>query len=572
MSAGTASTDPRTYGAFYTPENVAEALTRWAVRDASDTVFDPSYGGCAFFSAALRVLGERECATPERQIFGVDRDPAARSYIEPLVSGGALPGQFIDRDFFEVNPAAFEDAPFSAAVGNPPFIRYHRIEPESKSEAVARLAESGWSVSGRASYWAYFLLYATRFVKPGGRLAMLLPGAFLHTEYAGAVRDQLARAFETVYLFPIRERLFEETQEEVVAVCAEGAHRPGPSPQIRVGDVEGALGLACALESPDDHSRPFVPRRDGGGWLRALVEPEAVEAYDRIVAGGDVIRLGEVALPQIGVVTGNNGFFLLTEEERRERELPRDAFQHVIRRLAHVPGLYATDDDIRGMVEDGRRALLLAPSNGSVDDALQAYLDEGEAAGVPKAQKCRTRSPWYLPKHTEAPPAFVHCMTASWPRIVVNESAATCTNNVVRLSWRPAPTLSAQRGNDPLTWAALALGALSSLSQLSAELVGRSYGGGILKVEPTELRRLALPVLPRRVVEETAPEVDRHLRSGNPARATAVVDAAVLASLPEVSERDLALVRAARNALFLRRRQHREDADRIVEAYSATAV
>lgn len=565
------ATDPRTYGAFYTPENVAEALTRWAVRDASDTVFDPSYGGCAFFSAALRVLGERKCATPERQIFGVDRDPAARSYIEPLVNEGALPSQFIDRDFFRVAPADFEHGPFSAAVGNPPFIRYHRIDPGSKSEAIARLAESGWSVSGRASYWAYFLLYAVRYIKPGGRLAMLLPGAFLHTEYAGAVRDQLARAFETVYLFPIRERLFQETQEEVVAVCAEGAHCPSHVPQIRVGAVEGAQGLARALERPDDHSRPFVPRRDGGGWLRALVEPEAIEAYDRIVTGAGVIRLGDVAVPQIGVVTGNNGFFILSEEERRERQLPRDAFQSVVRRLAHLPGLRATDDDIRELVKDGRRTLLLAPSADSIDSALQAYLDEGEAAGVAKAQKCRTRSPWYVPKHAEAPPAFVQCMTASWPRIVVNDSAATCTNNVIRLSWRPSPELSIQRDDDPLTWTTLALGALSSLSQLSAELVGRSYGGGILKVEPTELKRLALPVLPSRVVNMIAPVVDRHLRSGNPASATAVVDAAMLKVMTDVLERDLNLIRIARNALLLRRRQHRDDANRIVEKYSSNA-
>ena len=569
MSAEAA--DPRTYGAFYTPEDVAEALTRWAVQDASDTVFDPSYGGCAFFSAALRVLRDRGCPSPERQIFGVDRDPTARSYVEPLVSDGALPSQFIDRDFFRVAPAEFEDGPFSASVGNPPFIRYHRIDPESKAEAVARLAESGWSISGRASYWAYFLLYAVRYVKPGGRLAMLLPGAFLHTEYAGAVRDQLARAFKTVYLFPIRDRLFEETQEEVVAVCAEGAHRPGPSPEIRVGDVEGALELARALRSPEDHSRPFVPRRDGGGWLRALVEPESIGAYDRIAGGDGVIRLGEVAVPQIGVVTGNNGFFLLSEEERTSRQLPRDAFRPVIRRLAHVPGLYATENDVRELVKGGRRALLLSPSAESVDKALKAYLDEGEAAGVPKAQKCRTRTPWYVPKHTETPPAFVHCMTASWPRIVVNESVATCTNNVVRLSWRSDPELPTRNDDEPLTWAALALGALSSLSQLSAELVGRSYGGGILKVEPTELKRLAVPLLPGRMVEKVASEVDDLLRKGCPARATAVVDKAVLSTTADFSEQDLALVREARNALFLRRRQHREDAGRIVEAYSATA-
>ena len=40
---------------------------------------------------------------------------------------------------------------------------------------------------------------------------------------------------------------------------------------------------------------------------------------------------------------------------------------------------------------------------------------------------------------------------------------------------------------------AIAVGVFSTLNGLSAELVGRSHGGGVLKPEPGEMAQLPLP-------------------------------------------------------------------------------
>ena len=560
----------RKYGSFYTPSPVAEALTRWAVRSCNDTVFDPSYGGCAFFEAALTVLDELECRDPARMIFGADLDPAARNHTEELLRRGAEPSQFADGDFFELNPDSFPEAPFSAVVGNPPFIRYHRIPPASKARAIGKLAEKDWAISGRASYWAYFLLYAVRFVRPGGRLAMLLPSAFLHTDYAEEVRRLLSISFQTVYLLPIRERLFEHTQEEVVAVCAEGAHQVDGEPVVRVGDVEKAEDLPSVLAALQHTTRVFRPRHDAGGWLRALVDPEAIAVYDRIAGSERVVRLRDVATPRIGVVTGNNRYFVLSDTERRDRDLPIGAFKRVVRKLAHLPGLEGTDEEVEKRIEDGDRMLLFDPGLEHQNEPVIAYIREGEADDVHLAQKCQARDPWYRPVHTEVPPAFIHCMTASWPRIVVNRSEATCTNNIVRLDWASADGVD--DGDQPHeAWYPLALGILSSVSQLSAEVAGRSYGGGILKVEPSEMSRLVIPLLPLDTAKDLSRPVDTYLRDGKPELATAAVDEALGVLYPEFGSDSIRLVRSARDTLFLRRRQHREDARRIIEAYSRPA-
>jgi adenine-specific DNA-methyltransferase len=559
----------RRYGSFYTPPPVAEALTRWAVRSGDDTVFDPSYGGCAFFEAALKVLDGLNCESSACHIYGVDLDEHAKGFLTPLLERGAAPDQFIESDFFDVAPDAFAVAPFSAVVGNPPFIRYHRIPPESKERAVAALARDGWAISGRSSFWAYFLLYAIRFLKPGGRLAMILPGAFLQTDYAEEVRTLLTGAFRTVYLFPIQERLFEDTDEEAVAVCAEGAHDPGPAPVIRVGEVANAQGLACALAAPLHHTRPFEPKQNAGGWLRALLPPDAAALYDNVAGSDGVVRLRDVVVPRIGVVTGNNQYFILNEVGREREGLPREMLRPVVRKLAHLPGLIATAEDVSARIARGDRALLFVPpGNGPLPKPVRAYIERGEAEKVHDAYKCRIREPWYVVPHTETPPAFIHCMTAAWPRIVVNQSGATCTNNIVRLDWRPSlPLTGSEQYTGPQAWYPLALGILSTLSQLSAELVGRSYGGGILKVEPGEMARLAIPLLPHNVAVEIAPRADALLRAGRPQQASTLVDDALASMNVLFAGRNLQALRQARNALFMRRRQHRRDASRIVASY-----
>ncbi|MGH9280111.1 MAG: class I SAM-dependent methyltransferase, partial [Acidimicrobiales bacterium] len=69
------------------------------------------------------------------------------------------------------------------------------------------------------------------------------------------------------------------------------------------------------------------------------------------------------------------------------------------------------------------------------------------------------------------------------PRLVVNAAGAVCTDTIHRVRVRPGVDAAelAASFDHPLTWA-------------FAEVLGRSYGGGVLELEPTEAE--ALPVVP----------------------------------------------------------------------------
>lgn len=543
---------------FYTPPEVARLLTDWAIQDARSLALDPSYGGCAFLNAAYETLKYLGSRTAEKQIFGIDVDPAAPGYLTDLFNAGAQPRQFINNDFFSLELGEFGTRQFDAVIGNPPYIRYHDIPEELRTRATARLAKFGISISGRSSYWAYFLLYSMQLLRRGGRLAMVLPGALIHTDYSVQVRELLVHQFKKVTIHLLQERIFDGTQEESVIVCAEGAGQANTGVYVRHSTT--VRNLASALRNQAGGATPIGDGDCDGGWLRALLDRDTSCVYEEVANKQEVIRLGDWADTRIGVVTGNNDYFILSQEERTRRALNENFFMPVIKRASYVNGISATNRGLRQIERSGKDYLLLTPpaEPRRMPTTLRKYIEEGENARVHLAFKCKSREPWYIVPHTYVPEAFITCMSASWPRIIVNRSGYTCTNNIIRLS-----LVDNRRKVD---WLRLALGTLSSFSQLSAELVGRSYGGGVLKLEPAELKRLRVPLVPSTITKVLAKRVNFLLRQGKHAEATSAVDDALVEAGCGLSVEKIALVRTARDKLFMRRRQHRKDARVILDS------
>jgi len=556
LSPSSTVENKKKFASFYTPRPVAQALADWAIIDADTTVLDPSFGGCAFLYAALETLGRKGNPAPGKQIYGVDIDPDAEFYLGPLFQAGATPKQFITEDFFNIAPNHFGHELFGAVIGNPPYIRYHDIPDDAQKQAIARLESFNIKISGRASYWAFFLLYSMQFLRSGGHLAMVLPGALLHTDYSAQVRELLTKHFEQVTVYLLQERIFKGTDEESVLIFAAGARKPHRI--LRIGTVKKVEDLAQAIEKMQTSTRTPDNVHGDGGWLRALIEKETLALYDQLVENQNVIRMGEWVTTRIGVVTGNNEFFILSKEEQERRGIPDNYLKPVIRRASHLKGLWVGDENLQHIATNGNKCLLLALNQvkSKLPKQLQEYIQYGEEIGVSKAQKCRVRRLWYVVPHIFTSPAFMPCMVAAWPRLVVNQSQYTCTNNILRLFWKE------ERAEED--WIRLALGTLSTLSQLSAELVGRSYGGGVLKLEPKELARLAVPLVPVKASGELARKVDSLLRKNKVSEATDALDSALLDSNIGLNAAKVEQLRQARNQLFLRRRQHRRDAQGVL--------
>lgn len=507
-------------GRYYTPEAVARPLVAWALDGSMGRVLDPSFGGCAFLNGAFRELTARSAPRPQRLVWGVDTDPAARRHLQPLLEAGASPAQFLTQDFFSVMPEDLGGR-FDALVGNPPYVRHHDLSTERRAVALAAAEACNVPLSGMSNYWAYFAAHALRFLSPGGRLAFVLPGSFFHADYAKCLHESLRNSFESVVAIAVGERIFGEAEETTAVLLASGFG--GSCDALRIGWAPSANALTGICEDPKRHTQPVARDQKDGGWLRPLLGGTTIELYDGLQVSEHTARLGEHARIHIGTVTGANGFFTLSPREQRRHRISRRWLRPIVTSSRYLAGIVYTETDQGELAEAGRKCFLLHTSgkDGS-PRGLEQYLKQGEDAGVSTRFKCRQREKWHQIPDVEPPDAFLQYMCGGHPRIVLNEARASCTNSLHRITWRAESS-----GIDP-RWFALAM--LTSLTRLSAELIGRKYGGGLLKLEPGDARRLLLPVLPKDEKCAAFEEADHLLRDGDEEGARSLADSALLAA------------------------------------------
>jgi adenine-specific DNA-methyltransferase len=546
---GSGEHSPKILGAYYTDSQVAEFLVWWAIRSASDTVLDPAFGGGVFLRAACRRLREAG-GNPGSQVFGIELDPAVHQCIsEKLHEDGVAPANLLASDFFAAGPERVN--PVDAIVGNPPFIRYQRFSGDVRRRALARAAEQGLKLSELSSSWLPFLVHSIRFLRPGGRIAMVIPFEIGHASYALPFLKHLDRTFESVTFLTFRKKLFPALSQDTLLLLAEGKESRAHG-QFYVRDLADAGALAeieTAGRRPIAGLRRLDRERVSSGRQRLveyLLPRNARELYRELCNTSSTATLGNFADVGIGYVTGANDFFHLDPEFADARGIPAECLRPCVCRGRALAGLRFSRADWTCAVKRGDAGYLLNLQNGSaVSPAVARYLAEGETRGVHKTFKCRTRSPWYRVPHVYMPDAFLTYMSGDMPHLVANAAGAVAPN-----------TLHVLRLHQPgMTGVMLAALWQTSLTRLSVEIEGHAMGGGMLKLEPTEAERVLMPGFPKKNnLEDMAVEMDRIARSGDVMACQEYADRQLLRRYLGLSTADFRLLRDS--ALLLRQRRN----------------
>ncbi|MDH6193874.1 hypothetical protein M2272_000495 [Mycobacterium frederiksbergense] len=521
-------------GAFFTPAQITDYLAQWAVRSAEERILEPSAGDAAFLVAATRRLQELGVELPELDGVEIHRSSAATARRRVSEAGGRA--RIRTADFFGIEPRA----EYTAVIGNPPYIRYQEFRGAARALSRRAALKAGVTLSGLASSWAAFTVHAALFLRPGGRLALVLPAELLSVNYAAAVRKFLFDRFASVELVMFDEQVFPEAEADVVLLLADG-FGGGPCGHAVIHRARNADSLTSELAQ-----RRWSPRDPADKWVSGLIGSGPVDALHGLHAEGHFTPLEGWGDTTLGMVTGNNGYFALSPERVRELGLRRtDLLPLSPPGSAHLRGLGLSAEQLARLGEDGRSIHLFRPA-GTPSAAAQRYIDAGHAAGVHLAYKCRVRQPWYLVPLVNPADLLLTCMNADTPRLVTNRAKAHHLNSVHGVYLRD--------GMRTLGRDLLGLAALNSVTVLHAEIVGRSYGGGILKIEPREADRWLVPA--PGLVEARAGQLRAiRRRVASLLERGALLDAIDLVddALGLVSQIALEPVRAARHSLATRR-------------------
>ncbi len=542
--------DRKQRGAFFTPPAIAEFLASWAIAGRPHArVLDPTCGEGVFLRAAGRVLQSLAGTQADlsSQIYGIDLHKDSLVETRRMLQGEGLDAHVIGRDFFAVPPPVdlfSQLPPFDAVVGNPPFIRYQRHVGEARRLSALAALRQGVTLSGLASSWAAVLVHAGAFLAPDGRLAVVLPAELLTVGYAEPVRRWLRDRFASVQLILFERLQFEDALEDVVLLLARGTGGCDAFSLNHVSNAEDLVHYQQFDSSP-------VALAERGKWTDLLLTAGERQAFRRVVER-HLVPLGDYGSPELGTVTGANDFFTLNEQTRQEYEL--DQGRHVSPisppGTKHLRGLSFTRSDWEHLRDVGAAVWILCPERDDGAPGLQRYLARGERLGVNTAYKCRVRTPWWRPPVVAPPDLFFTYMSHYFPRLIANQAKVSFVNSMhgVRLH-KQAPAIASD---------ALPLLSMNSATMLGAEVMGRSYGGGILKMEPREAAALPVPSPDQlaqawRAIRPERARLERLLQDREWQHVVALVDEVLLVRTLGVENEEVAALSGAAARLRSRR-------------------
>ncbi len=454
----------KTFGQFFTPENVARTLVQWALTEDNHRLLDPSCGDGEFLACHAHAVGVE--VDPKHASAARLRAPSA------LVHGGA--------DFFEWAEHTHER--FEAVVGNPPFIRYQGFAGASRERALLVARRIGAQLPQLTSSWAPFVAAAASLLKTGGRLSFVVPAEIGHASYASPLLVALCKAFERVHVVAIKKKLFPQLSEDAWILHCEG--RGGLANGVDLSIVDAFA--PSEAPPPIDRHIPLAALGSKRGRLRRwLLPPNVLAAYEAVGELPGILRLGEAAYIGIGYVTGANDFFHLRPSEVRALGIPKRFLKPAVRKGESLPPAKAlTTKHVAKWISSDEAVFLLHLSPDAVKErSVRKYLASPEAEEAQTAYKCRVREPWYIVPNVVVPSGFLTYMSGSRVALIQNGAECVGTNSVHVVSMNPGYSFrSIQHGWD------------TPLARLSCELEGHPLGGGMLKVEPREAQSIIVPV------------------------------------------------------------------------------
>lgn len=467
-------------GGFYTPAPLVDVcLNRVAtLNEGQDnlTVLEPSVGDGAF----LRHLIRHRLSTSTKSFTGIETVEAEAQKCRE--TGRLAPFDTSIRCTNALEWAAKTNEMVDVVVGNPPFIRYQFVS-KPDLQAVEQVGKRiGLTFRGVSNLWIPVVLGALSRLRTGGSMALVVPAEVFTGLSAGTVRSWLVKNFDLLRVDMFAPGSFPGVLQEVVVVSG----RRADTNDSVLNASRDVLFVEHCL-SGSTRSWGHVISQSTQSWTRYLLTPSQLDALQEAKSLPVVQAFGNVAKLEVSIVTGANDYFSVDSKQLEQSQLHTWA-ELLLPRIRYAEGLVYRHEDHKVTAANGAKAWLLNFSERRPDPLKfpgpTKYIKIGEEQSLHKRYKTSIRFPWYRVPSVWAGRLMLSKRSHWFPRIVLNDANALTTDTIYRGNLLP---FYVGREDD------LVSAFHNSLTLLTAEIEGRSFGGGVLELVPSEIARLSIP-------------------------------------------------------------------------------
>jgi len=282
----------RQLSAFFTPPFVVQCAIDSAVRAGLDlrthSVMDPAAGGAAFLSSVAGRMRLEGCAPANicSRLHGIEIDTGLASLATALVSKRAGARRSTPR-IRVGNSLSLLDSKqhlYDAVLANPPYGRATGIV------ATRAARHSEFVSAGHVNKYALFSGLATRMVRVGGIVVLVIPASFLTGPLFAPLRSHFRKTcrVEEIGMLAARQGAFLDVTQDACILTLKRTNEDKVCGQrvapFALISSSGGLASAGNVELPDDLAGPWrLPASesvgDGEGFSLASYDVEAHCGY-----------------------------------------------------------------------------------------------------------------------------------------------------------------------------------------------------------------------------------------------------------------------------------------------------
>lgn len=453
----------RPSGQTFTPEAVVKGMVDWAAGRSSDyvRVVDAGAGSGRFTFAALAWF-------PKAHAVCIEADQALalllRANAEVLGFGQRVTVIVDDYRCCEL-PSVSGKTLF---IGNPPYVRHHDISGEWKQWYSQKLRALGHHSSQLAGLHLHFFLKTLELAKPGDEGCYITAAEWMDVNYGQALRDLLCNGLGGRAVFAVAPELkiFEDALVSAAITCFSPGRK---ATSLTFKRLVQAAELECLTGGVKVR---LVGAKANPKWSGLMDSLQATEEPG-------LVPLGDLFKVQRGQVTGANKVWVVPPTAPK---LPGRFLFPCVTKATDLTSL----NDVK--LTDALRLRSVVDLPASLEGLtaaerkqVEAFLEWAEKHGAADGYIAQHRAPWWKTNLKAPAPIVMTYMGRRPPVFALNAAGARLIN--VAHGLYPKQPLPVEYLEKLTVW-------LNNNVSISS---GRSYAGGLVKFEPSEVMRLRIP-------------------------------------------------------------------------------